>query len=77
MLFLPGLAAVTANELGQVAHNKQKEQQQTISPPTYEHILQNIEDETLYAIEDDEAKLRKEAKKIAHLQEKIKKEERK
>jgi hypothetical protein len=81
MLFIPGVAAVTAYELGQLAKDEQIEQQRleggTASAVEYEHILQKMEDETLNAIEDDEAKLKKEAKKIVHLQEKIEKEERK
>ena len=47
------------------------------SPETYEEVLQTLEAEKQRAIDNDEEKLRKEAEKIAHIQNKIDKKERK
>uniref|UniRef100_A0A914WNB0 Uncharacterized protein n=1 Tax=Plectus sambesii TaxID=2011161 RepID=A0A914WNB0_9BILA len=82
MNFVPGVVAATAYERGEVSpHGGQRtraeEEALNATPEMYNRVLKQMKEEVEEDIEKDEKKLKKEGKKIAHLQEKLDKEERK
>uniref|UniRef100_A0A914XD23 Uncharacterized protein n=1 Tax=Plectus sambesii TaxID=2011161 RepID=A0A914XD23_9BILA len=77
MLFIPGTIAASTYALGKECEDeKWKLEQQMAQPVTYEDVLEKLDNDALDLISADEKKLRKEAKRINSIQQKIHKKER-